>query len=116
LGLDASAVGGGKDRLLDNVIRRIVHSEDNVVTLTVFNHSDDPIIAVEVTPRVPRVGLLVFNTAPSAEPMPGLPKWPAPLDDTLDKVASPHLAAVGKRLCRLTPERSAPEVVTTLSH
>jgi len=77
-----------KDRLLDNVIREIVRSEENVVKLTVFNATDDPIIAVEVTARVPKVGLCVFNTAPPAAPMPGLPKWPTPLDDMFDNRVS----------------------------
>ena len=77
-----------KDRLLENAIREIVESDDNAVKLTVFNATDDPIIAVEVTARVPCAGLLVYNTPPPARPMPDFPKWPTPLDDMLDSAAN----------------------------
>jgi hypothetical protein len=81
-----------RDRLFDNVVRQIVLETANVVTLSVANDTDDPVADVEVTARVPRGGLLVYTSAPSAKPPPELPKWPSPLDDWQEKIGPAQTA------------------------
>ena len=82
-----------KSRLVKIVVRDIVHSDENVVTLRVSNDTDDPITAVSVTARVPKRGLLVYVSAPSAPPEPLIPKWPTPLDEMREHILQSHMAA-----------------------
>jgi hypothetical protein len=83
-----------RDRLLDNAVRQIVLSDENIILLAVSNDTDDPITAVEVTARIPKCGAVVYVSAPSAKAMPGLPKWPTPMDDTFAKLGQSHLATM----------------------
>jgi hypothetical protein len=83
-----------RHRLIDNVVRKIFRSGNNDVTLAVANETDDPITAVVVTARVPKTGLEVFVSLPSADPMPEVPMWPTDYDRLLDQGGRAHTAAV----------------------
>lgn len=63
-------------RVIENVVRNMVADKENVVRLSVVNETDDPIAEVQVSARLPSVGMLVFTHAPSADPLPDLPRWP----------------------------------------
>lgn len=70
-----------RNLLLDNVVRDIVLDDDaNTVHFEVGNQTDDPISGVQLTVRVPKVGLLVYTSPPSVDDLPPRPKWPDALD------------------------------------
>lgn len=69
--------------LMDNVVQRIVRSNENEIVFDVHNHTDDPIEKVELTVRVPKEGVSVFTSTPSAKPMPELPRWPEQFEQTM---------------------------------
>lgn len=82
-----------RSRLFANVLQRIVASPKNGVVFDVANPTDDPIERAELVVRIPRSGIRVYTTTPSAEKMPDLPRWPGQYDQ-LAKMASMSAASL----------------------
>ncbi|MEM6108468.1 RNA-binding domain-containing protein [Mycobacterium sp. 050272] len=79
--------------LIDHLLRGVVQSDDNKVTFAVGNETDNSVTGVKLTVIIPQGGVLVYDSPPTADPLPRrMPKWPDALDKWMNNVAPPALA------------------------
>jgi hypothetical protein len=105
-----------KRRVLENAVRNMVAAKENAVRLSVANNTDDPIAGVELTARVPQVGLLVYTRPPSADAFPDLPRWPDEMEKMLGgaRIMQPSAIAAFARPEDIIPAGSRPVSVEQL--